>query len=166
MRWMLAGCLGLGGCADLSEPIAPIAPEVDAPATPEPLSTGGDQAQGGVESACGATHYADMTISGVVIDASWQRVAGAAVWLEERDWGPTTVRGEGVSAADGTFLFEIEQVPIVEECWGIGPQFHIVAEDGLRIGEIPVNMQIVFAWLDGTLVADTDGLPCLIREPR
>ncbi|HHO49939.1 MAG TPA: hypothetical protein ENK18_03485 [Deltaproteobacteria bacterium] len=162
MRWTLAGCLGLGvGC----DPGAPGAPPDPKPPTTlsSPTSTGsGDE----LESACGITHVVDMTISGVVVDAAWRGVSGAEVWLEERDWGPTVVRGSGLSHEDGAFLFEIEQVPIIEGCWGIGPQFHVVADDGLRIGEIPVNMQIVFAWLDGSLEANAAGLPCQIRAPR
>ncbi len=88
------------------------------------------------------------------------------MWLEERNWRPTTIHGHGTTDDLGNFLFEIDEIPIVEGCWGIGPQFYVVGEDGSRIGEIPVNMQIVFAWLDETLAADVMGLPLVVQEPR
>lgn len=113
---------------------------------------------------CGETHVVDMTLTGFVVDAQWQPVAGMEVWLEERNWTPLNSHGETVTDENGRYELALTDLPIVEGCWGIGPQFYVVSEDGPAWCEVPANMQLVIAWLDETLEADISGYPCVLLE--
>ena len=90
---------------------------------------------------------------------------GADVWLEQRNWGPTEVHGEGITAANGAFRFPVLRLPIVEGCWGVGPQFFAVADSGPYIGELGINMQVVQGWQDGSLIADLSALLFVVDQP-
>lgn len=112
---------------------------------------------------CGDVHIVDMTLTGYVVDDQWQPVDGIDVWLEERNWTPLNSHGEGRTDGTGRFRLELTDVPIVEGCWGIGPQFYVVSEAGAAACEVPANMQLVIAWLDDTLEADISGYPCVLE---
>lgn len=113
---------------------------------------------------CGEVHFVDMTLTGYVVDTSWTPVAGVDVWLEERNWTPPNSHGEAVTGADGRYELPLTDVPIVENCWGIGPQFFVMSEQGVATCEVPANMQLVIAWLDETLEADISGYPCMLVD--
>ena len=117
-----------------------------------------------LDSQCGETHTVDMTLSGYVIDDAWQPVADVSVWLEERNWTPLNSHGEAVTDERGRYHLSLTDVPIVEDCWGTGPQFYVVSEQGRARCEVPANMQLVIAWLDETLEADISGYPCVLVE--
>jgi hypothetical protein len=101
-------------------------------------------------SACGATYEDDFVVSGILVRPDGTPVPSAEVWLEQRDWGPLTVHGDGWTDASGRFSFSAVDVPIVEGCWAIGPQFYVAALLGELYAEDGANMEIVQAWLDGT----------------
>ena len=112
---------------------------------------------------CGETHIVDMTLSGYALDEQWRPMANTEVWLEERNWTPRNRHGTGVTDDSGRFEFELHDVPIVEDCWGIGPQFYLMSASGVRTCEVPANMHIVIAWLDESLYADISGYPCVLQ---
>ncbi|MEQ1507175.1 MAG: hypothetical protein ABMB14_33410, partial [Myxococcota bacterium] len=111
------------------------------------------------DSACGETELVALELSGVALTADGAPAAGAEVWLEQRDWGPTEIHGSGLADDAGRFRFAVTEVPIVAGCWGIGPQFWASASHGGATGEVAVNMQVVMAWLDGSGVADLSDVP-------
>ncbi|MBX2797335.1 MAG: hypothetical protein KTR31_06705 [Myxococcales bacterium] len=162
MRLVLSLTLFTGCAAEgVHPPFDPPRSATQSPTTVESTDTTSEAEV--PESACGSVHYVDMTLMGVVLDVDHEPAVDVDVWLEERNWSPHTVHGEGTTDDEGRFYFDIEQVPIVEECWGIGPQFFLAADDGSSGGEIPANMHIVWAWLDGTYEADISGLPCVLE---
>lgn len=116
-------------------------------------------------SACGETHIVDEQISGRVTDPAGNPVADADVWLEQRDWGALRIHGGGISDADGTFLFPATELPIIEGCWGVGPQFYAVADTGEVVGEVGANMAVVRGWQDGTGIADLHSLSFVVDRP-
>ncbi|MEZ4235160.1 MAG: hypothetical protein R3F59_03160 [Myxococcota bacterium] len=114
--------------------------------------------------ACGPTHLVDLRIVGVAIGSDAAPLAGAVARLETRDWGPVTVHGAGTTVDDGSFDFLALDVPIVEGCWAIGPQFYVVVEEGALYGEDGANPEVVRAWLDGTYVADLSDPPVVAAQ--
>lgn len=158
-RWawvvvVCAGCEDLEGVEPMTVPSP--SPEVAAPERDEP------PAEVEAPSACGETWHPNLEVVGQVFDADGAPVADADVWLELRNWGPLQVQGEGSTDDDGRFSFTAWEVPIVEGCWAIGPQFYLVAESGDVTGDQGVNMTLVRAWQDGTAA---DGIQVTIDEP-
>jgi hypothetical protein len=114
--------------------------------------------------ACGDILEADMEISGRVEDASGAPVAGADVWVEERNWAPGTIHGQGTTGADGTFAFSILDLPIVEGCWGTAVQFYLAGESAGLQGDKPVNPPIIGAWNDGSMQVELADFPLVLEE--
>ncbi|MEQ1571919.1 MAG: hypothetical protein ABMA64_40200 [Myxococcota bacterium] len=135
----------VSGCASELAPIevgVPDLPEAEDPATED------------VASACGDTHHVDVVVTGVLHDADGAPIPDAEVRLEERNWSPLAVYGVGHTDEDGFAWFEATALPIVEGCWGIGPQFYMVVDTTSHLAEVGANPTVVSAWLDGTLEAD------------
>ena len=136
--------------AACSERVTAHGPDTVALAEPEDPVQDGSQA----ESACGDLYLVDLSVGGTVHDADGAPVPNAVVWLEERSWSPGTIHGSGTTDADGVVWFDVFQVPILEECWAVGPQFFLVAEAYGQTADVPANFTVVSAWLDGTMEAD------------
>lgn len=120
------------------------APEVST----EPTST---------EPLCAEPVFFELTLGGSVTEGG-TAAPGAEVWLEERNWRPTTVHGQGQADAQGRYRFEATELPIIEGCWGWATGFFVVARQGDAIAEHPLNSKIVSAWLDGGTQIDVDPL--------
>lgn len=113
---------------------------------------------GAPESACGEATLIDLVVTGTVHDLDGEPIVDHQVWVEERSWMPGTVFGEGQTGPNGRVEFEIHDVPIVEGCWGVGPQFWTVISGGSGEAELPSNPLVVGAWLEGSKAIDLSGI--------
>ena len=100
----------------------------------------------------------DALVEGDVSDDG-AAAAGVTVRLEERNWEPGTVHGEGVTDASGRYSFTATGMPIIEGCWGWATGFYVVADDGSRTAEWGVNSVVTGAWSRGDATIDLTGIP-------
>ncbi|HHO53227.1 MAG TPA: hypothetical protein ENK18_20725 [Deltaproteobacteria bacterium] len=99
----------------------------------------------------------DLTLIGGVTEEGAAAV-GAEVWLEERNWSPGMVHGQGQTDASGAYQLDATALPIVEGCWGWATGFFLVARLGEATAELPLNSKIISAWLDGATEAEVEVL--------
>lgn len=149
-RWLVVACLG--GCGT---GVATGTEDADIELG-EQVSEGADTAI--PQGACGETSFIALDVSGRVVDDAGRAVHDVSVWVEQRHWGPTVVHGTGTTDTEGRYQFEASEMPIVDGCWGTGPQFFGVASDGTQRTELEINYALVTAWLGGTERVDLSDL--------
>ena len=90
-------------------------------------------------------------------------VAGADVFLEERNWAPD-VFGQDRADSGGQFEISAFGMPLVEDCWGFGVSFWLVGETETLWGDKPLNAPIIDTLAAGSPSVDLD-FPLILR-PR
>ncbi len=116
------------------------------------------------DGACGDVTTHDVTLLGAVVldDLPFE---GATIWVEDRGWEPGTILAEGVTGADGTVTFALDDLVSVEDCWGVLLDYVAVASavspaDGSTLsGETDLNSHLFSAIDSGSLVADFSPFP-------
>ena len=113
---------------------------------------------------CGQPIYGiEMTVTGLVEDASGSPVAGAQVILEERNWEPGTIHGTTTTNANGAFTMSATELVDIPDCWATALDYVVVVElDGL-MGEAIANQKLFNAIVDETYVADFSPVPIVIE---
>lgn len=125
----------------------------------EPTGDSADETPLDTDGACGAVSEVDLSITGGVVDAEGRPLPGAQVWLEERNWKPGQVHGEGTADGAGRFAFDAFDLPVVEGCWGSAVSYWLVGETGTLWGEKPMNPGLSAAVESGATTVDLGAFP-------
>jgi hypothetical protein len=113
---------------------------------------------------CGEPVYGiDLTITGLVEDASGALLEGAQVQLEERNWEPGTIHGTTTTDANGSFTMAATDLVDIPDCWGTALDYVVVVEFNGMFGEAIANQKLFNAIVDETYVADFSAVPILVE---
>lgn len=151
-RTLLAAAL-LAGCGpdDATDPTEP----------PPPPPTDTDTTD---HSFCGDVTTHNLTMAGLIVDATGYPVEGAEARVEEYNWdNRVVVYGSATTDALGAFSLQLTGVVSVEDCWATALDYKLIGELGGLYGEMLANQTLFGAIDGGSLHADVTAFPLVIQ---